>query len=145
MKQHQPDPIPTYEVTPHKAEKYNCILLIDDDCITNFINASLLNKLAICKTIKTFKNGNDAFDFIKCTDIHSEIFPDLIFLDIHMPIMDGYEFVNSIKSFVVPSKTKIIILSTSVRTQDEEILKLAGVHYFIDKPLTADKVIKLLN
>jgi CheY-like chemotaxis protein len=145
MKRYQPDPMPAYELSSSIADKFNCILLIDDDCITNYISATLLKKLAIGSSIKIFKNGKEAFDFINSTDIDSDVFPDLIFLDIHMPIMDGYEFVSTFKTFADPLKTKLVILSTSLRTQDEERLKLAGIHFFIDKPLTEDKVIKLLK
>lgn len=146
MKQYKPDLMLSQEKLPaSKTNIFNCILLIDDDDITNYINVNLLKKIAIADTIKSFKNGREALDFIHSTDNHSEIFPDLIFLDIHMPIMDGYEFLNVFKSFDVSLRARIVILSTSVRIQDEVKLKHAGIEYFIDKPLTEEKVILLLK
>jgi CheY-like chemotaxis protein len=145
MKQLQPDLLPSFQLATTDKSKFNCVLLIDDDNITNFITTSILKKLGICNTIKAFKNGREAFNFILNTDIHSEIFPDLILLDLHMPVMDGYEFLEIFNALDVHSKVRTVILSTSARIQDKERLKLSGIDFFIEKPLTEEKLIQLLN
>jgi CheY-like chemotaxis protein len=62
-----------------------------------------------------------------------------------MPVMDGYEFLEIFNALAVHSKVRTVILSTSARIQDKERLKLLGIDFFIEKPLTEEKLIQLLN
>src|SRR5690242_9324336 len=76
----------------------NLILLVDDDDTTNFVNTRLLNSMKIAKEIKAVRNGKEALEFLKaaCADKPEpgSVCPDLIFLDIKMPVMDGFTFLD---------------------------------------------------
>ena len=117
-------------------------MVIDDDYVSNFIADHILCKLNICDNVSFSRNGDEAIKFLKQTDS----FPELIFLDINMPVMDGFEFIETFKSFnLEKQKTRIIIYTSSLTAQDIAMLKEAGFADFILKPLTEDKLLSLLK
>jgi CheY-like chemotaxis protein len=127
--------------------KVNCILLIDDDNINNFINERLIRKLNVTNEVKIALNGEDGLEYIKknCSDDHKSC-PELILLDINMPVMNGFDFIRAFENLSIKnkSKVKIIILTTSRNNKDVEILKSLGNFEFINKPLTEEKLFNCL-
>ena len=128
--------------------KVNCILLIDDDSINNFINERLIKKLNVANEIKVALNGEDGLEYIQknCSDDRSDSCPELILLDINMPVMNGFDFIRAFEHLNIKnkSKVKIIILTTSRNNKDVEILKSLGNFEFINKPLTEEKLFNCL-
>lgn len=122
--------------------KLNSILLVEDDSITNFINERLLRKLDVADDIKIALNGYDAISCIQSIVNEGKNCPNLIFLDINMPVMDGFEFLNEFKKLEFENKEDVIIvvLTTSTNLSDIEKLKGSGNTDFINKPLTKEKV-----
>ncbi len=122
--------------------KLNSILLVEDDSITNFINERLLRKLNVAENIKIALNGYEAISIIQKTVKEAEPCPSLIFLDINMPVMDGFEFLNEFRLLDFPNKENVVIvvLTTSTNVTDIEKLKGSGNTDFINKPLTREKV-----
>lgn len=126
--------------------KLNSILLIDDDEGTNFINKRVIQKADIAEEVVTTYNGSEALDYL-CNQGQFENpgkpFPQpmLILLDINMPIMDGWEFLDAYHKLHESQKSKIIIvmLTTSFNPDDS---KRAGectdISGFKNKPLTID-------
>ena len=94
-------------------KKLNTVLLVDDDRITNFINQRLIEKLNITQNVTALLNGKEAIDYIKTTNLEKKQLPDLILLDINMPVMDGFEFVNSFRALLYEKKVIIVMLTTS--------------------------------
>lgn len=122
--------------------KFNHVLLVDDDYVSNFIADHLLTKLGVCDHVSFCRNGDEALKFLKDT----EEFPDLIFLDINMPVMNGIEFIETFKELNLDNnKTRIIIYTASFSAKDVEMLKTIGFNDFIIKPLTEDKLLSLLK
>lgn len=122
--------------------KYKNVLLVDDDYISNFIADHLLNKYKICKDITICRNGDEALKYLQET----AEFPELIFLDINMPVMDGFEFIEAFQRFnMEKNKTRIVIYTASYNQRDIELLKNVGFHDFIIKPLNEEKLNKLLK
>ncbi|AWI27090.1 response regulator [Flavobacterium pallidum] len=78
--------------------KYKDLFVVDDDKIYHFILKNLLNKNDIRLTPSFFENGSDAIDTLK-QKLHANEFPDLILLDINMPIMDGWQFLEEFRKF----------------------------------------------
>ena len=122
------------------------ILLVDDDPIANFINKRLLEKMQIAKEVKVLLNGEEAIDYVKEVIENSLSLPEYIFLDINMPVMDGFEFIANFRALnISQQKTTIIVLSTSTHSTDKKRMEDSGVNYFLNKPLTEGKVKETLD
>ena len=119
------------------------ILLVDDDPIANFLNKSVVEECANCE-VEMAENGQEALDIIKSC-ITSEDCPDLILLDLNMPIMDGYEFLSAMDKVSVRRKIKIVVLSSSSSKSDMALAEKKKVQGYLTKPLTEDKFQKILN
>lgn len=118
------------------------VLVVDDDKICNFLTVNALKKAGIDGDIEVMINGFDAIKFLKNLDT----FPDLILLDINMPIMDGLEFLKTYCNEGFQGKTKIAMYTSSIREADKEIaFKYDDVFEFINKPLTHEKLLDLIN
>ncbi|MFC5282246.1 response regulator [Pedobacter alpinus] len=119
------------------------ILIIDDDEINNFIAVKLIDKIPVKAKVITRLNGLEGLNFIKEKLTDQNNFPDIIFLDINMPIMNGWEFLDEfeqIKSELNKS-TYINMLSSSVYNDDISKAKTyTTVNKFISKPLTVEKI-----
>lgn len=132
--------------------KISGILLIDDDETTNFLNQRLLDRLQITDHIHTFVNGKQAFDYLYNVSNNNyekespEYFkPELIFLDINMPVMDGFELLDLYERLNPEFRKGIVmvVLTTSTHPQDTDAVDKYAAEY-VTKPLTADKLNKLL-
>jgi response regulator of citrate/malate metabolism len=127
--------------------KLNCILLIDDDNITNFINERLIKKLNVTRQVKITINGEEGIQYIRTQCEKDELCPELILLDINMPVMNGFEFIRTFGHLSIKNKgrVKIVILTTSKNMKDVELLKSLGNFEFINKPLTEEKLFNCLT
>ncbi|OKL41985.1 response regulator [Pontibacter flavimaris] len=133
--------------------KLSGILLIDDDDTTNFLNQRLLDRMEVAKHIRTFVNGKQAFDYLynvsnnNYEEESDEYFkPELIFLDINMPVMDGFEMLDLYERLNPEFRQRImmVVLTTSTHPQDTANSQKYNAEYLI-KPLTAEKVSNLLK
>lgn len=123
-------------------QKLGSILLVEDDNITNFINKRLISKLEVAEDIRVATNGAEAISFIRKRLSCNDSCPELIFLDINMPVMDGFEFLQEFKRLQFEQKENVVIvvLTTSTNQNDIEKLKNSGNTDFINKPLTKEKI-----
>lgn len=112
------------------------VLLVDDDPITNFINARKLWQRNIIQ-VEVAENGFSALNYLEGA---SEL-PDIVFLDVNMPVMDGFEFLDSIKEIQKYKDIVVVVLTSSIRVADKETaLAYDQVMDFIEKPLDCDKL-----
>lgn len=127
--------------------KIASILLIDDDDATNCINKLLINRLSITNELLVAKNGKDALKLLEDCASNKSLIPDLILLDINMPVLDGFGFLNAFQDMDCPGKedTLIAVLSTSLNPKDLERVQKAGVQVFLNKPLTKESLIDLVT
>jgi len=119
------------------------ILIIDDDEINNFIAAKLIDKIPQKAKVSTCLNGQEGIDFIKAYINNEEGMPDIVFLDINMPIMNGWEFLEEFESIKDQFTKKIVINMLSSSVYNDDISKsqtFSTVNMFISKPLTIDKI-----
>lgn len=130
-----------------KNHKLNCILLVDDDAICNFINRKVLSHLQIAREIKTSANGKEALDMVNEYLRYHGRFPDLIFVDLKMPVMDGFDFIENFKilSACTGISTNLVILSTSGHMKDRERIRLVSELPFIIKPLSPQKTMEICH
>lgn len=130
-------------------EKLNSILLIDDDHINNFIVVSKLKSIQLVENINYVENGKAAIEFInKCIAEDIETLPSLIFLDINMPIMDGWEFLAEFEKIdhKYTSKMHIYMVSSSVYNEDiEKSKQYPNVKMFISKPLVRERIEQIIR
>lgn len=123
------------------------ILLVDDDEINNFISIKLIKKVLLNTEIIACLNGKFAIDeLLEISRKDPSKLPDYILLDINMPIMNGWEFLDEyIKQKIDPAgKTKIYIISSSVFSNDISKAKsYPQVKDFISKPLNVEKINEL--
>jgi CheY-like chemotaxis protein len=125
------------------------VLSIDDDDVTQILNNVYLESFGYCQIVMTAYNGIEALDIIRKFENGEESmenFPDIIFLDLNMPVMDGWEFydafLNGFPSLI--DKTKIFILSSSINPQDAERVKgEKHIVSFLSKPLNEDSLKKV--
>ena len=87
-------------------KKLECILLIDDDDEDNFYHKIVIERMNITKRIEVAYNGLEALEFLQK---ESQIIPELIFLDINMPKMNGWEFLEKDSSFFVVCSKRLFI------------------------------------
>ena len=124
------------------------ILLVDDDEINNFISIKLIKKAVDNADIKACLNGKFAID--ELSEIQRQDpskLPDYILLDINMPIMNGWEFLDEYKRIGIDpmGKSKIFIISSSVFSNDiSKARSYPLVKNFVSKPLSVEKIKEML-
>ena len=133
--------------------KLTGVLLIDDDDTTNFLNQRLLDRMKATDHIRTFVNGKQAFDYLYNVsnnnyEAESQNYfkPELIFLDINMPVMDGFEMLDLYERLSPDFRKNIsmVVLTTSTHPQDTANSRKYNAEY-LTKPLTEEKVNDLLR
>lgn len=125
-------------------EKLQRIMLVDDDVNTNIYNEIIINQANAAEDIVIFQNGKEALEYMK-TDNHKV---DLIFLDINMPIMNGWQFLEGYNQLDEDKKTgKIIVMLTASINEDDraKAQEYNIVETFISKPLNVDILEQLIN
>jgi CheY-like chemotaxis protein len=125
------------------------ILLIDDDETTNYVNKRLLTRLNVAREILIMKNGQEAIQYLQDAAAgNGTKNPDLIFLDIKMPVMDGFSFLEAYEENNLGSSNQVIILmlTSSASFYDLERLKnYSKVKRHISKALTDADVREILQ
>ena len=124
--------------------KLSSILLIDDDQINNFIVVSKLKSIALVENIHCVENGNEALIFIKnCIANDQQNIPQLVFLDINMPVMDGMDCARAVRALADAKKAKIpmIAITGNARNYTMDDFKAAGFDDFLAKPLNFDALV----
>jgi CheY-like chemotaxis protein len=126
------------------------ILLIDDDETTNYLNSRLLNRMDISEDIRVVTNGEEALDYLSRSFQEQEGYPrpDLIFVDIKMSVMDGFEFLEEYEKLNNGQKDRIVMLmlTSSASFYDLERLKnFPDVRRHYSKPLAEADVREILQ
>jgi len=115
-------------------------LLIDDDTISNFITKHLLLREEIASQVTNFLSAEDALSYLQqCAEKPIASFPDLIFLDLNMPGMSGWEFVEEYKKLpaIYKQSSRLYMLSSAIDTNDIlQAKSIAEIEDFISKPLS---------
>lgn len=124
------------------------ILLVDDDEATNYLNHKMIKASGLVENIFVAKNGEEALEILLNNFKQNIEQPDLIFLDINMPVMNGWEFITEYQKLDNELKAKLIIimLTVSLNPDDEEKAKsIKDINAFRNKPLTLEMIIEIIN
>lgn len=97
----------------------NSIFIIDDDAITVFGIKKLLATVVTCPNITNFSNGKLAIEHFKNLEFTREL-PEIMFLDLNMPIMDGWEFLEEFIKLPIKQKITINIVTSSINREDRD-------------------------
>lgn len=122
--------------------------LIDDDDIFVFLTKKAIESTSLVELIRVFGNGLDAINFLKEHREDLNALPEIILLDLSMPIMDGWQFLDQFTALApkIDKKITIYICSSSISPSDVELAKKNNlVSDYIIKPITKEKLIDLLK
>ena len=115
------------------------VMLVDDNDTDNFISKRIIEITKFANSVEIKNSGKSALEYLEKQKENPEKLPDIIFLDINMPIVDGFVFLYEFEKFseLVKQKCKVIILSSSDNKRDiDKIVNNDHVIRFITKPLT---------
>jgi len=125
------------------VKKLPIIGIIDDDTIYHFILTSIINKNKLAESILSFLDGEKAIQYLTENKMNNEKIPDVLFLDVNMPIMDGWMFIEEyarIKTDIT-KKTLVFMLSSSANPIDiERAEKISEISNYIIKPINLEEV-----
>lgn len=132
------------------SKKYFSVMLIDDNEIDNLINQKMIEASNISENIYVHSGAKSAIEFLrnieKLQKVAGQILPDVIFLDIDMPLMDGFQFLDLFDKLneETKKKCKIVMLTSSINPQDISKSKnYVYVKKYINKPLTQQNIVSL--
>lgn len=127
-------------------EQLNTILLVDDDDATNFMNGMLIEDMGITRELLVTRNGLEAIKLIQ-KRCQNEGCPDLVLLDINMPVMNGFEFLEAYEQLehVCKQSVVIVMLTTSLNPKDMHKVQQVSIDKFLNKPLTEEDLQTILR
>jgi CheY-like chemotaxis protein len=123
------------------------VLLVDDNYIDTLINERILASLGLVKQFHKAINGEQALRIIKDYKDGTEVVPDIILLDLNMPVMNGFEFIQEFQEMEFAHKEKIliVIVTSSGSMIDIEKAKNMGIKHYLTKPLTAESIKTIIH
>lgn len=124
------------------------LMLVDDDEIYLFLAKKAVKDANITQNILEFHNGKDAISFLSSNANATDTLPELIFLDLAMPVMDGWGFLEEYAAIKHNLSKQIVIyvVSSSISPDDIERAKnFSSVTDYIIKPITKDVYIEIVN
>ena len=123
------------------------VLIVDDDEVNNFICENIIKKAQFSETVSSFSNPRECLSYLNDLEEGSKDIPELIFLDLNMPILNGWEYLSEFSKLEKPfcKDISFIILSSTIYQEDiKKSLEIERVLDFISKPLTKS-ILKELN
>ena len=129
-------------------KKIRAISIIDDDPITVFGIKKMLSAIEASEHIITYANGKEAIDGIKSLIQNGSGVPEVIFLDINMPIMDGWQFLEEFIALPLTERIRVNIVTSSIDPADRQNWERykAKTHHLLDyknKPIRKADIIEI--
>ncbi len=131
-----------------EMKKIQSTCIIDDDPIFIYGTRRIMKEVDFCDNILVFNNGQDAMEGLKELTTKGEDLPEVLFLDLNMPVMDGWEFLEDFVKIPNLNGKKVIIyiISSSIDPRDlERIRNYKVVNNYILKPLSPQDLENVLK
>ena len=126
--------------------KYKHIFVVDDDQVNNFVTEKLLHQFDKGYQISSYTNPLEAFQILENANAEPERMPDMILLDINMPGMNGFEFLEKMKEYNLSSKIQVIMYSSSNNSEDKKkSSRFSNVIGYLEKPFSAQAYGRILD
>jgi CheY-like chemotaxis protein len=130
------------------TDTLNHIVLIEDNETTSFLNNRLLSRLGVARQVSSFSKAEEALDYLwgREQDGDPQPAPDLVFVDLKMPGMSGFDFLERYSQLPASAqeRTVVAVLTTSMHGADTaRVAQYPNVEY-LTKPLTEEKMQRLL-
>ena len=122
-------------------KSYKSVMLVDDNDVDNYISQRMIELSKFADKVLVKNNGKSALEFLEAHQNNPDTLPDIIFLDISMPIVDGYVFLYEFEKYseTLKNKSKVVILTSSDNRQDiERMNDNEFVFKYVTKPLTEE-------
>lgn len=127
--------------TKDRKYKYERVLLIDDNEIDNFINERIITTSRFSRTVEVAASGQEGLDLLNKKLEQEQPLPEMIFLDLNMPLMDGFQFLEEFEKLTkehegLKEQVPVMVLSSSISPADLERASVNPfVHKYLNKPL----------
>lgn len=128
-------------------KKINTFCIIDDDDIYQFTTSLLLRKTDLVNKIIVFSNGLKAINFLKDEIGNIENIPDILFLDINMPVMDGWEFLEEYLLIKPMMPKTVVIYMVSSSVDERDVLKaksMSELSGYLVKPISSENIMEVI-
>lgn len=118
------------------------VLVVDDDDIVHFISLKLLSMYKCIDKVYSAYNGSEALKILNDGCQGRLRVPEIVLMDLHMPVMDGFQLISEIREMKCLRNEKMVMIMIS-STQDEKEIEKAGelgIDYFFSKPIMMEKL-----
>ncbi len=127
--------------------KYRNILVIEDDKSSAFLIQLLLRELDVVESISFAAHGEEALDYLMRPKANGSRYPEYVFLDLNMPVMNGFEFIKKGRQLgcMDETQTRIIVLTSSRYGKDIQQAKELGISHYLNKPISEEEILMVLE
>ena len=127
-------------------KKIDIACLIDDDRMFTYLMSKQMKIIDFCEGILIFNDGLDALKYLKPIIESPEALPSVILLDLNMPVLDGWQFLDEFTKFTPAKKITIYIVSSSIDQNDHlKAARYGAVSKFYVKPITKQHLTSMLE
>lgn len=127
-------------------EKFDIACLIDDDPMYTYLMSKQMKLIDFCDSILVFSDGEEALKFLRPIVETPETLPSVILLDINMPVLDGWQFLDEFVKFKFEKKITVYIVSSSIDQADYmKAASYKAIANFYVKPITNDNLYEMLK
>jgi CheY-like chemotaxis protein len=130
------------------TKKLTCIMLVDDNDDDNYFHERAIKQVSLKATVITKTTGQEGLTYLKLQKYNNDPQPDLIFLDINMPGMNGWEFLQEYNQLDKKLQSQAIIIMLTTSEDSKDMARASSWNFvsdFITKPLTKEKMNTVSN